>query len=1621
MARNPSSRGGSANISGVQFEATVAAWFAAQILAERAVANRFEIGWSGKFDRIWFQADAAIDDIVVGTSDGHFLLCNVKSSQNLTISHAAFGSAAEQFVRFQLGFTTGSEPWDVAAREGKHRMVLVVPRDAIDEVLLDLSKRLPVSPTVGVKSVDSLELGPYKARLVKALTKAWKEEAGKEPSGVQLLEMLQHIAILPLDIGNGGADLSNALGWIEGAIVDKDTTKAWPALEKECLTWAKIGGGADILILHKRLKAAGILLIPPSSIAADLDLIRNHNQSLLNYLKPLSRIARSSGSIELKRPVTGALEKAADKNSLLVIGDSGSGKSGVLHWLADQKVKRGADCVLIAVDDIDDGIQAAVGGISRPLIDILRQWDGPEPGFLIIDALDAARFGPLQKEVRRLIQEVLDSDSRWRVVASIRKFDLRHGHAIQQLFAGKIDSEFRDSSFHGIRHINVSPLTDDEIQQLEVSAPDVSRAIDEVGDQLRQLVRNPFHLRLFVELLSGGTLTSELRSIGTQTGLLDRYWSFRVENGEYRLEKQKCLEVITSNMVQGRAFRASEVTLANDLIPLKAGLQECLSSHVLSNFDPAQGGQSANWLMYSHHMLFDFACTRLYVEQRTIPAFTDELSKQADLVLFLRPSISMHYSRMWDAPGRKDFWDWALKVVDNKDLPGIVRIIGPTVFSERAVTVEDFSPLLEAIYDARKSQQARRFLRYTLGVYFSNTEATAKRIAPIWTSVARKTTEHSDFDFDLATGISPFLNHVARSGYADTVLEDLCLAGAKVLSTALHHQPRLGAVITQAVSVVARAFAGAPDAAEAAMRPMLSRAHIEKYGHEDLFWITNQISEISRARPSFATEIYAAAFGNDADSDDMIPMGDSQILPLRQSKRDAYRHNWWALSEKFSTFFEASPTEATKSMFAVVEARNRRHKEKYTYKVELPGREVSIIEDHSSVWFRPKDEDDRSGDSDVSILDKWVKGLVDLGERNDESSIREIEEFLLQDEQYSAMFAGYLRAAATNPGAFVLGFALIMHPRIMISNDLGYDAVEYFRAAHACGNEGLRKILEAIVLNFSVPGLEEDRVEYARKRLLGVLNRENVVTDAVRSLLDAVKEEALPRNYPRFRSTVTSRTVTQRDHLERAGVDVDADRNRLLIDQFEVVMELYKSTEKAASEEEKANFLAKVKVLFDAIHGEGPSAESEVVRSAYGMAATSAVKMSEWYDGGAPEFTFLMNVLLEAADQADPEVSDADNERFERSPSWGWPTSRIEAADGLVTLLDKADEASAKKILPVVWRLLGDGSATVRYHIVQNLVRLYSSKNDLMWKMLDHIQEAETNLAVLDVILVGALGRMPARDIRRVVSGCRAIIARIGEGERADDVREHAYQILLNVYLWLGDEEALGCLKNVFDDIANNVHAAGALVYPLREMQTFDKDAAVRERSIKMYREIALPVIKLAKEVIASDTGEVELSEDEIAAKRSIIQLADRIATEIYFATGAYNERDNAVSAPTELQKAWFQQNYDLLEGLLDLSLPSLTHHLIETLEHFIPAFPSKVFDLLVLAITAGARRGYQFEQMGAEACVRIIETFLASHRDIFAGSPGAQENLIKILDIFIDAGWPEARRLAFRLSDIYS
>ena len=277
---------------------------------------------------------------------------------------------------------------------------------------------------------------------------------------------------------------------------------------------------------------------------------------------------------------------------------------------------------------------------------MLYAWSDSRNAFLIIDAVDAARSDVSLQTICDLITAVQRDAPRWTIVASVREYDLNHSRELQHLFRGLPHPQHGLTTLDRVRHIHVPRLTDDELGQLEGCNAEIWTAIASAGPDLRDLLLNPFNLKLLCDLLSSGVTREALGSIRTQVELLESYWEERVSKGQDRQIRERVMISVVESMVAGRSLRGSTSQFDNHG-ELSRVLEDLLSAGVVAAADECSIPGPRDTIIFTHNVLYDYAVARQFLRDLPDDLISDLATDDADLLLVIRPSIVFAFQRLW--------------------------------------------------------------------------------------------------------------------------------------------------------------------------------------------------------------------------------------------------------------------------------------------------------------------------------------------------------------------------------------------------------------------------------------------------------------------------------------------------------------------------------------------------------------------------------------------------------------------------------------------------------------------------------------------------------------------------------------------------------------------------------------------------------------------------------------------------------------------------------------------------------------------------------------------------------------------------------------------------------------
>lgn len=734
MAKKKTSSGGKAEASGGNYEALVAAWYAHSTLLGAAAHPPFDLHANTRIVSLTCQSDAPVDDVNAITSDAGIIFVQAKRTVNLSSAkESSFAGALDQFVR-QMKACADSDlqhTWSRPLDPSRDRLVLSTrsaSSSKVTETLPELLRRIrDRSDMLTLKQVAQSQLEKDVAKTVETVLKrSWKAAYRKSPTTQELNALLRLIWVQELDLESERRDRKFMLEQFRANLLE-DTAQASVAVAELYKLTGRLRAersGADRPTLLRLLADAGIRLTVLPDFRGDVAALRKWSTARLGPAPRFTRLIASDPQLTIERAVWPSFEQAAANGSFLLVGEPGAGKSGLMYRLASTGIAQGKDVVFVPVDllnvDTFSGLQAELG-ISHGLVDVLTSWPGSNPGLLVLDALDAARKPETQKLLREVVSEFFRAgDSRWNVVASVRKYDLRQGTEWSAMFRGTPPiSAHADHEFSYVRHVSVGRLTDSEVSQIAQSFPALEDLYRHASEKLRDLLQNIFNLHLLADLLRVGVAGALLSVITTQSELLDSYWRHRIRRDDGKHDaREAALTAVVNGMIDAQALRVQRADIRSQV---DADALVDLERNGILHAEDQGGRPNEDVLLFNHHVLFDYAVARLvFWRGRDAARLVALLSSRRELSLMLSRSVTLALSDAWNVGSdRKPFWDLAFALSQETALPGVAQLAAPMVAVEQAKTVDDLTPLFDALKgsDSRKAA-AEKVVQNMVGAIF---------------------------------------------------------------------------------------------------------------------------------------------------------------------------------------------------------------------------------------------------------------------------------------------------------------------------------------------------------------------------------------------------------------------------------------------------------------------------------------------------------------------------------------------------------------------------------------------------------------------------------------------------------------------------------------------------------------------------------------------------------------------------------------------------------------------------------------------------------------------------------------------------------------------------------------
>ena len=1558
--------GGASAAAGVGYQEGVAAWLAVHLLAEDKAPPLPSIEAAVRATSTASETDQPIDDINVHTNVGLTLYVQAKRAVRQLVGRRGsdFTDFIEQAVDQHLALRTGQEV-------PQSKYVLATSPDASGrvrhELRLVLDQLRDAPPNTDIDSFGSTAERRVALSTTVSIVRRVLRERGKDPTDDRVREVLGRVVVWELDID--GAARSTAITVLAQAVVASSAVaaQAWRVLERRAL---KASEGHEILNVHgwrRALQMEGVELRAIPSFATDVGRLLAHSTRALAELERHRRLRLAGKVLSVEREVAAAAYRVATTGPLLVVGDAGSGKSAVMAELAAHLRRDGADVVVLdaeAVGSTSLGELSSELGLVHDADEILDAWPGPRRGYLLVDGLDETRGIPGVPTLRRLVARTAALGS-WVPVVAVRRFDLRYSSELRAIFAGSTaDADWTDQEFADTRHVLVGDFSDRDLEQLRGAAPELVAMAQHPG--VGPLLRRPIHLQLAADLIARAGAEADVARLRTQLQLLDLYWTRIVEEPvERRAAREVVLGAACQLLVAGRRLTFPRTAL--DAADADA-TTNLLGIGIVIEGEPQPGaGRPVRFL---HGLVADYAIARLVLS----PQGAAEALLVADPVnaLFLRRSLELWLTGLWESNGGRDvFWATAIGLCGRNEIPEVAKLIAPTIAAESWTALEDLTPLLVALGDSRRAPALDALRHLVASLTSPPHPPVAGADASPWSSAAVRLTSELAEDLVFPVRLLVMLLTEARSELTGPQLRDLGEAARRLLSWLwITDSPDMIAA-RFAISAVCVSFASDPPAAAMLLRRGLCRRHVERRGYEELRHYAIHLEDLE-AGAGLVEALYTAAFAFDDASRGApgVNLG-GPVLSIVSDRGQEFRMVRYELANGFNGLMHRKPEIATAALMRVLRASARvRHdgydRGPYT-KFTAQGVQCRVRDSWSAqavAWLAAPDDE-------ATLIASWSSGLATLARASDARLAVAMGAFL----SASRSFGGW---------------------RVLI------DA--------ATGDDRLTPPVIGVIASAG-PVLSDALLRESLCRLIGAARDSPELVAELRRGLQSPTVDGEARTYLLHCLEVGARSST---------VDGDGDGGG----------ETRPADETSADSGSPAGVLGRWCGAASEQQGPVPS----TVRSVFAELASSLdvhdlAHEADWYlasrtaeclsridrDCRTEESRLAATVLTRVVDSADSDGTAWDGDE----PVGAIPSHAcvLPAVEGIARLFgaglceDLVPASIIRKIAnhPLPWARMQIGRVS-EYFVTQD--------PDLAWSILDRLAEDAVARVAAD-----AAG-MAIRFRRLSPANARSVLERVirAHGMRSELVGEAV--ISLAGHLVIDGVDRLDRFASILES-AERMFDVASLLHSLRGSITPPVAGTTEAgRAHRATMELLRTVSSLAVQRYDESAPHLQDDGDASARERVLdaVRTLDAVVGTIYFASGAFQPRDEETLPSVEQMAALFDEiKADLHDLLGRLAAPTI-HHVVEIAAANAKTRPTDAFLLIGEAIRAARAVGYETDSLGKDLVLGIVRAYLADRSGLFYGSTGSaramQSALLTILDSFVAVGWPEARAMAYHLSE---
>ena len=1328
----------------------------------------------------------------------------------------------------------------------------------------------------------------------------------------------------------------------------------------------------------------------------------------------------------------------------VIIGSPGVGKTYVLKTLRQRLKAAGIPHLLLRIDQLGNGTPETLRqelSYEGDLIEKLKSIPvSGKNAILLFDAFDAARDEQTRKRFLKLIGRAIRELVKWNVVVTVRTYDAMKSRELLDLFGSSDDTEHQSEGIL-CRHFTIPPFNAGEILQVldQIGCP---KSIYNEGSQdFKNILAIPFNLWLLEKILKASPSLPDFSQVCSEVQLLGLFWERRIESKSNSDTRRFVLNGIAHQMVNERSLSVRQNDLHEDL-SLDKSANKLAWSDLLSDEILAKISSTGQRIAFSHNILFDYAISVLLIEDEPRD-LEDFISEDPSRPLFLRPSLTYFFTRLWYHDNSVSFWRAFWHIFPSNQfvhLRLVARLIPTNVIANETREVNQLTPILEKLQNG-EGVAGEAITRLLQSLRTLQIERDA-----LWIDFFDQVSLylHSSFAWDLAYLTSDILERAEK--HENTTIVDVCgQIGRRLLEWVWQERStsendwydRFGG--RWAVLLVAKTYATNIEKSRGLLERVLQLTKEKNFPIDFLSQLTEYVETIWDHDPEFVTWIYRTVFAHYEISDERIIRG-GPILSMATSRHQAYGLCQYRLIRHLPNFFRASPLLVTR---AVIQSLNLFIMT--TSPVKNLQRGVVLEDLIERFDFRGKSghfvEDGYISDAERSmgkpietadILFEFIEGLA----KSEDSRLDSILDVFRDEVVVAFLWKRLLKTAAQFPKVFApCLFELCIAKPIQLHLETSYELGLFLEAAAPeFTPDKLLRIEESIL---AIPEGTEDNREYlemCRNRLLAQIPMNLLSTDEARKIWkEMAREDRVPPNQPHLSFSITKEPITEEKRFQDKGIDTSSPENQELHRFFKPLNEFSSEWMNDAPTVGASTLILPQLQEAYAVLKSDTAADKEIINSLWHKLTDCVAilgRIANTLEGES--FTFCRQVLLEGAKHEQPKPNPLYDDQSDSSAYSPYP--RHEAASGLLRL---AFHQPDPEILDAIEILARDPVRSVRMVTTMELSMVYVKAPDRFWHIMDNRAIHERNRVVQEH-LYSTLTYVAARKEENEAKTTH-IMAKLLEHTPLPPGKQGLSDPFADLLMWLAiDRQNSWALKIIEDrflkDPIQYANILTRIVNKVMENYIVPKYLEI-PNGRKMARR-AIEWLEKVIDVVSKRIGELykilkEHETEEVAKQlHDTYEVIERVITCLYYEV-AHEESQSEKQTEEisiELRCEFYKIVNPLMKRVIDfaqnpehgLMFAPTAHYFMQLLTSFLRCSPKEVLHLAEGVVRSSEPFGYNLDAIAVRDVVEFVEIVLADYRHEVRDDEESLKDLLNLLDMFAKTGWTDALKLVWRLDEVF-